>query len=423
MRHFGENLHYRQIKMSEKNVVRIPMKWGRIEREILTQNTIPELVDTNRLISWVKECNLADEALVTKYMNVIRPYHFSRLLFPILPDKDVCREAFAVFIEFVIVLYLCDDELEAKCNLNELEIVCSAYDFLDEKLKQCFPKIPSVEELRSFLPHVKKERLLALVVSLIDSVSRVVSPLLKYSVFPQESVFDFRCRFAHSLGYNLKGVLHEKKMLGGVSENKLLWRRIFEGAPITFLMYLEISSLSVTGSNKHIPIATEMYILSSLCCMVTNDVYSYHRECNEGLKVDNIISLWLHNKQIASVAEGVSRISRIVNSAVKYMLAKVKSMKSEYPNNFNVQTLTEFIALSSVGWLYMHDQGVPRYSDSPWRLNLVDIEESDINSWLAEKDPYADGVIDQFKYSNLDAKKFIDSLCEKTSVSEEQWND
>ena len=398
--------------MSCSKEVRIPEQWACLEKKILKEQPDKELVDIEQLIKWVSECEIGDKDIVQKYVKKINPYHFARFLYPILPNDNLCRETFKVFLHFVIAVYRCDDRMEVECDLNDMEKICSAYDQLDEQLCEIFPRIPTVPEIQTSLKFLSEAKLIAPVTLCMDFVNKVISVVLKYGSYSETDVFEFRRRLSNSVSIYLKAVESEKKMTAGDTENETLWRRIFGGGPLFLLLYVEISSFSLGKTSEHISTVTEMYVVSSLCCIITNDVYSYHRETTESLVYcDSVIKLWLRNKEISTIPEAIARIAKILNAIVQYMYEKVENVKSQYPNCPEVHVLYEYIAYATIGWMFMHDQSNHRYRDSPWRISLADVSQDDMQQWLADKDPYGVDTIKQFlEMSSSKAKKIIDAL-------------
>ncbi|CAB4016901.1 Hypothetical predicted protein [Paramuricea clavata] len=404
--------------MSCSNEVRIPSNWAFLEKEVLKEQPDPELVDIDGLIKWVVECEIADENMVRKYVKIVRPYYFARLLYPILPNNRLCREAFKIFLHFVIAVYRCDDRMETECDLNDMGKICNAYDKLDEQLCETFPKIPTVKEMQSSLKFLSEAKLIAPVTLCMDFVNKVTCAILTHGSVSEDVVFEFRRRLSNSVSIYLKAVKSEKNMTPEDSDNETLWRRIFGGGPLFLLLYVEISSFSLGKTKEFIPTITEMYVVSSLCCIITNDVYSYYRETTESLiYCDSIIKVWLHNKEITTIPEAIARITNILNATVKYMFEMGKNVKIQYPNSPEVHALFEYIAYATIGWMFMHDQGSHRYRDSPWRISLVDVKEIDLQQ---NKDSYGEDVLKTFlEMSNSKAKKIIDALRGVIAVRED----
>ena len=411
--------------MSCSKEVRIPSKWAFLAKEVLKEQPNEELVDIEKLIKWVGECEIGDKNIVQKYVKKIRPYYFARLLYPVLPNDHVCQETFKVFLHFVIAVYRCDDRMEVECDLDDMEKICSAYDHLDEQLCEIFPQIPTVSEIQSSLKFLSEAKLIAPVTLCMDFVNKVIAVILKGGNVSKEVVFEFRRRLSNSVSIYLKAVHSEKKMTAEDTENETLWRRIFGGGPLFLLLYVEISSFSLGKTKEHIPTVTEMYVISSLCCIITNDLYSYHRETSESLiYCDSVIKLWLQNKEISTMPEAIARITTILNATVQYMYEKVENVKVQYPNCPEVHTLYEYIGYATIGWMFMHDQGSHRYQDSPWRISFADVNENELQQWLANKDPYGVEMINQFlEMSSSKAKKINDALRGEIPVRGKLIND
>ena len=150
----------------------------------------------------------------------------------------------------------------------------------------------------------------------------------------------------------------------------------------------------------------EMYVVSSLLCIIVNDLYSIHRETTNAIPCDNVIEFWLRKKEITSMPEAIVRCTRIVNAVMQYTYDKVENVKTQYPENPEIHTLFLHIAHLTTGWIFYHDQG-DRYKDSPWRLSLADVKEDEVQQWLADKDSYGVYMLDQFLATNTKVKKSL----------------
>ena len=407
--------------MSCGKEVRIPSNWAKLEKEVLMEEPDEDLIAMDELIDWVIECEVGDEDFARNYVKKVKPYNFLRCLYPVLPNNYLCRAMFKTFLHFLIAVYRIDDVMEKNCTEDDMLKICNAYNMLDGQLCDTFPELPCINEIKHSLDYLGNRKLVSPVTMLMDFVNKVISLLLKHGNVSEDDVFEFRRRLSNTMSIYLQAVVSEKRMTAKDTENETLWRRIFGGGPLFLLMFVEISSFSVGKVKKHMPAITEMYVISSLCCIITNDVYSYHRETNDGLtECDSVIKLWLHKKEVSSVPEAVGKITRILNAIFTYMYEKVEKIKVKYPNSPELHRLLDYIAYATTGWIFIHDQASPRYEDSPWRLSLSDVEENELEGWLIKKDVYGWYVVQQYlEMPNTKAKTFIDALRGVITVREQ----
>ena len=389
--------------------VRVPSQWAALSKEILKEKVDPELLDIDGMIKWIVECDVADESTVRAYEKKIKPYHFVRLVFPIIPKDKLCFEACKIFLHYVVALYCYDDRLETECDRDDMEKVCNAYDSLDEKIDEMFPRIPTVKEMQCSLKYLSESKLIAPVVMGMDFVNKVTSSILKFGNYSEAVVLEFRRRFSNIIALYLRGVQMEKKISIKNMVNKI-WRRLFNAAPLSYEMYVEISSFSLGKVKEHIPTIVEMSVVSSLVSIFINDLYSYQREVQLP-DCDNLMIQWLNDKVISSMPEAVEKVTRILNASMQYMFEKVERVKLDYPNSPEAHVLYEYLAYTAVGWIYLHEKTNGRYKDSPWRISLTDVEDDKVQEWLACKDSYGFEIINQFlAKSNQTSKRIIDAL-------------
>ena len=399
--------------MSCSKEVRIPSDWAILQREVLKEEVDPELINVDELIKWAIECGIGDESVIRKYVKVLKPYHFGRCVYPVFPNNRLCREAFKVFAQFTVCIYVCDDLIENDCDLNDLEKMCSDYDNVDEKLCEMFPKVPTISDLKSLfelLPNARTNSSRAPIFLCMDFVNRVTALVLREGDVSEKAVFDFRRILSNTLSIAFKAVKSEKKMTEKDSENETLWRRIFNGAPMFGVVYTEISSFALGKTKEHAQTVVEMYVVNALCCILINDLYSLHRESADATVCDNVVKFWFRKKEITSMPEAVVRCTRILNTIIQYIYKKVENVKTQYPDSPEVHALFLHIAHYIIGWFFIHEYACGRYQDSPWRLTLVDLKEDEVDQWLAEKDSYGVNVLNQFLATNTKAKKIIDAL-------------
>ena len=398
--------------MSCSKEVRIPSDWATLQREVLKEEVDPELINVDELIKWVVECGIGDENVIRKYLKVLKPYHVGRCLYPVVPSNRLCREAFKVFMQFIIGFYVSDDFIEKECDVNNLEKMSSDYDKLDEKLCEIFPKIPTIKDLKSLfelLPNACTNSVRAPIFLCMDFVNRVTALVLREGDVSEKVVFDFRRFLSNTLSIYLKGVKSEK-MTEKDTENDVLWRRIFGAGTMFGMVYTEISSFAMGKTKEHAQTVMEMYVVNSLCGIVTNDLYSLYRESAEAIVCDNVVKFWLRKKEVASMPEAVVRCTRILNTIIQYVYEKVENVKTQYPDSPEIHALFLHIAHHIIGCFFVHEHACDRYQDSPWRLSLADVKEDEVDQWLAEKDSYGVYVLNQFIATNTKAKKIIDAL-------------
>lgn len=397
--------------MSHSKEVRIPSDWTFEKKEVLKEEIDPELLNVDELVKWFIETEAGDESIIRKYVKVIRPYYCGRYLYTNLPKNRLCREAFKAFTYSIIGLYLIDDMMEKECDASDMDKICSEYDKLDEKLCEIFPKVSTLQELKSLLKFLPSAKLRAPILTRMDLVNRVTALMLQDGNVSEKVVFNFRRLLSNTASLFLKGVKFETKTTVEATENEVLWSRITAGAPLVLAPYVEISSFAIGKIPKVLAhTVVEMYVVSSLLCVITNDLYSYHRETTNAIPCDNVITFWLRKKEIKCIPEAVVRCTRIFNAIMQYMYEKVENVKTQYPENPEIHTLFLNIAHLTTGWIYYHDQGCDRYKDSPWRLTLADVNEDEVQQWLADKDSYGVLMLDQFLATNAKAKKIVDAL-------------
>ena len=399
--------------MSCSKEVRIPSDWAILQREVLKEEVDPELINVDELIKWVIECGFGDENVIRKYLKVIKPYHFGRCCFPVVPNNRLCREAFKVFVQFIVGLYVSDDFLEKECDINDLKKISSDYNKLEEKVCEIFPKIPTIKDLKSLfelLPNARTNSVKAPIFLCMDFINRVAALVLREGDVSEKVVFDFRKFLSNTFSIYFNGVKAEKKMTEKDTENEVFWRRIFGGVPMFVGLYAEISSFAMGKTKEHAQTVIEMYLVNAFCCIVVNDLYSLYRESAEAIVCDNVVKFWLRKNEITSMPEAVVRCTRILNTIIQYTYKKVENVKTQYPDSPEVHALFLHIAHNITGWLFVHEYACDRYQDSPWRLSLADVKEDEVHQWLAEKDSYGVYVLNQFIATNTKAKKIIDAL-------------
>ena len=395
--------------MSCSKEVRIPSDWAFQQKEVLKEEIDLELYNVDGLVKWLIETEAGDESTIREYVKVIKPYRFGRCIYPIVPNNRLCRETFQVFMHSTIGLYLIDDMMEKECDHGEMEKICSEYDKLDEELCKIIPKIPALQDLKTLLKFLPR-KLRGPILTCMDMVNRVTAHLLRDGNSSEDVVFNFRRLLSNQMSIFLKGVQCEKKATVEITENEVLWSRITAGGPLILSPYVEISSSALGKTKEHSQTVVEMYVASSLLCIITNDLYSIHRETINAIPGDNVIGLWLRKKEITSLPEAVIRCTKIVNVIIQYMYKKVKNVKIQYPDNPEVHTLFLHIAQTAIGWIFFHEKASGRYQDSPWRLSLADVKEDEVEQWLEDKDSYGVGILNQFLATNAKAKKIIDAL-------------
>lgn len=200
-----------------------------------------ELNGVDGLILWMKECCGTEERLVRQNIVRVRPYHFFR---QIHPDKQICRDAFIVFVHYTAVIYITDDEMEKCYDSNEMEQICGAYDNISNTILEKLPEIPSFEQIKSSLQYLKETKLINMVTISINFVCRVSAVLLKYNA-PIDGVQDFSSRLFLWMSKYLKAVNNETHSIQGMSETKLLRRRLISGGATSFVIFSKIASLSI----------------------------------------------------------------------------------------------------------------------------------------------------------------------------------
>ena len=389
--------------------VRVPSQWAALSKEILKEKPDPELLDMDGMIKWITECDVADESTIRAYEKKIKPYHFTRLIFPIIPKDKLCFEACKIFLHYVVALYLYDDRLEIECDHDDMVKVCNAYDSLDEKIDEMFPQIPTVKEMQCSLKYLSESKLISPVVMGMDYVNKMISSILKFGNYSETTVLEFRRRFSNTIAIYLRGVQLEKRISPKNMVDKI-WRRLFNARALSYQLYVEISSFSLGKVKEHIPTISEMHVVSSLVCVFINDLYSYHREVQLP-DCDNVMKLWLNDKEISSMPEAVERVTRILNATMQYFFEKVQHVKLDYPNSPEAHLLYEYLAHTAVGWIYLHEKSNDRYKDSPWRISLTDVEDDEVQEWLECRDSYGFEILNQFlEKSNPTSNRIIDAL-------------
>ena len=391
--------------------VRVPSQWAALSKEILKEKEDPELLDMDGMIKWLSECDVCDESTTRAYKKKLNSYYFMRLLYPILPKDKLCLEAWKIFLHYSVAIFCFDDRLEMECDHNDMEKVCNAYESLNEQIDEMFPQVLTIKEMQSSLKFLSDSKLIASVVISVDFVNKVTSSIIKYGNYSEAVVLEFRRRLSNMVAQYFRSVQLERTILPRNAANKTLWRRIFNGGPLVFTPYVEISLFSLGKVKEHIPTINEMLVVSAFLCIVVNDLYSYYREENESVLSDNVVRQWLGDKEISSMPEAVKKVTRIANACMQYMFKKVQRVKLDYPNSPEAHVLYEYIAYTAVGGLFIHEQGCERYADSPWRMLLTDVEDDEVQEWLACKDSHGFEVLNQFlEKSNPKAKRIIDAL-------------
>ena len=214
--------------MSCSKEVRIPSDWAFLKKEVLKEEIDPELFNVDELVKWFIETEAGDETTIRKYVKVIGPYYFGRCIY-VVPKNRLCREAFKVFTYSIIGLYLIDDMMEKECDSSEMEKTCSEYDKLDEKLCEIFPKIPTLQDLKSLLKFQPSTKLRGPILTCMNLVNRVTALILKDGNVSEKVALDFRRLLSNTASLFLKGVKFEKQTSTESTENEILWSRITAG--------------------------------------------------------------------------------------------------------------------------------------------------------------------------------------------------
>ena len=89
--------------------------------------------------------------------------------------------------------------------------------------------------------------------------------------------------------------------------------------------------------------------------MTNHLLYSNHRETSEAQlsDCDSVTKQWPNDKEISSMPEAVEEVTRIVNAFVQCMFETVQRVKLDYPNFSEAHILYEYIAYTTVDWMFM----------------------------------------------------------------------
>ena len=292
--------------MSCSKEVRYPSNWLKVQWDAYVKPIDESLVGLEELTKWIVEIGVADEITVRKYVESTNPFGCVRSFYPIFPYTKTWRGLFKIMVQFTVALFILDDIFELDSNLNDMKKICNAYDQLDKKLREIFPKVASVKELQHYLPSLVDKSIISYVTILMDYVNRCARVLLQDGSLSQDAIFDYRNRISNTLSLALQGVLWEKVRTTQDTQNELLWKRVFTGAGVLLVPILESSSHSLGKIKEHIPAISQLYVLQGLYCVLLNDIYSYYREEKHGRNAnENLIKFWLEKKETTNVPESV----------------------------------------------------------------------------------------------------------------------
>ena len=399
-------------KMSCDNIVRVPSKWTVPHKQMLVEKEDQELIGQDDLLSWVNESCLTTEEGAKIVFKKINAYFYLRCLYPILPDDPTSLKIFQLNLHFLVLGYIIDDKIE-NYNKNEINELIIGHNNLEKQLSETFPKFLSISEMKQSpaLSNIKNDFSKSAIATIVDYVNKSALILIEGGEIAEHKVVNYRKRLSNNVTVYLDAILSKTKTGCEISENEMLWRRCFDALALGVYMSTEVFS-DILVKDHALPISEsyKLYFLSILFCVVINDLYSYERDKMD--HTDSIIKVWFKQKNVTDMATATSKIAKILDTIIQEMYLLVEEGKAKYSE---LSEWFERVATMTVGWIYIHQTVVPRYTSSPFQVTLVEIQEKMISNWLLEKDVYGESVIQEFlgsltnpgqKYHNV-----IDLLC------------
>lgn len=387
--------------MSCSKEVRAPRKWVQRQREMQKVKVDDNLISMDELIELVVECGLCDEASVKKMYERTNTYQFMWTLIPTVPSDQWQFEIFKTSLHFLCALFLVDDAVESYSE-KQMKEMSDAYDMLEKQVCEKFPCFPSINEMKQSLKHLNNPFDIASITFCMHYVNKIASVLVNEGSTPQNVVYNFRRRTSNAISISFQAVLIKAKLGSNVTGDEMLWRRVYDGLVILFYQFGELVLGLTKNTEKYMTVITELRLLGCLYCIVINDLYSYHRD--KLVSSDNIIKTWLLGKVVSNLSEASSRCCEILDAVMQYMHERVERIRQSYPGCPELEALLETTVYTTVGWIFAHTAVVPRYSESPLKVHLVEVEESELHTWFCEKNHYGRSVIQKFLKAVNDEK-------------------
>ena len=366
--------------------IHVPSEWAKF---VKLEQRDEELMGMDELINWALECGICSEDVVKKYCINVRPYFGMRALYPFVPDNPFCRELFKIFVHFMVLLFIADDTMELLSE-DELLNISAGFARLDDLSRNSFPEIPTVEEMKKTINQSSTPDIIGKTVLLADIPNKLVSVFIKHDIYPLDIVYDTRLRASNIISIAIQAVLAGKNKRKSGTLLETLWRRAFDSCTLPFHMLGEVFSGALGKTKQHFRVITELSMCSSFYCVVINDMYSYHLECDGAF--ENVFKAILAERE-GNIVEAVEKNAQIADAILKYMYEKMQETINQCPNSAELRSLFQCIAQSALGWFRMHQIITPRYEKSALKFTLVEVPKGQFPMRLSEKDNYGDRIV------------------------------
>ena len=390
--------------------LRVPKQWLKYHDDIVKEPVDPKLFSEDELCVWLKDLDLChNKSVIAKYVQTTKPYHLMRHQIVLLPRNALCEKIFTLWTNTIIALFIGDDFLEM-LNKAEMGEICDAFQLLDEHIRDQFPQIPTIAEMKQFLMQQKvKEKFIPHIIYFQDFSNNVVKCMLENGSSSKEDVKDFWRRLVVMIAFYYEGVEDEVKSSVGVYADDV-WKRSLSSAAMIWMIAQEITSEVIGKTTVHAPLLNELYFLGTFYSMVVNDIYSYKREMLLDATVCNLFQTFTVSKVVPGESEAAQKCVDILNEVVKVMYQKVEKVKQENAGDQDLCKLFDNIGMATVGWYYFHHHS-PRYDDSIWRLSIVPVEDDELKEWrqCTDKDPIEEVMALLIKYCEK-AKRISDAI-------------
>ena len=364
--------------------MRVPQEWSKYHTDIVNESVDPELFSEDEVFSWLDELDLShNKSEVAKHVQNVRPYHFTRHQVVLLPNNALSRQLFKLWAKMEVALFISDDVLE---RLSEVEMhqICNAIQLLDDQTREQFPRFLTIAEMKqSLLQQNVDEKFIPHIIYLLDFANNAAKSIIDQGDFSKEDVNDYWRRLVVIISHYYQGVEMEVKH-DACSYSEDVWTRLLSGGSMASLHAQEIMAGSVIKNTEHVSLLNQLYFLSTVFCMVVNDMYSKKREIRSHVNTFNIVKI-IRGKEVSAESDAVIKCVEILNAAVKTMYQTIEKAKQKNPANQDLWKLLDNIGMATVGWYYFHHYS-PRYDDSLWRLSIVDVGNDELEEWRKGND-------------------------------------
>ena len=390
--------------------IRVPREWTKFMKEATTAPLDKELLGLQEMIDWAAECELCDEELVKIYCKKFRPYFFIRSIYPVIPDDTLSRELFKVFVHFVLLVYVADDQMELQSE-EEGRNMCVGFAQLDDRSRESFPEFPTVQEMKKIVRQMSTPSIVGPTVFYGDFVNKMVSILLKDGNYSHDVVYDFRLRASNMISMYIQSVATEKFKKKSETVLKNYWRRIFGGCILPFHLLADVYSGALGMIKQHVGVITDIYLYSTMFCVAVNDFVSYPRE-KDGI-CDNIFRAILAEQEEKNISGAAEKLAQNAEAILKRAYEKIQEYLKQHPGIPELRSLFDYLGRCTAGWLWLHCFVVSRYVESSFKFTLVEVDDEHLSIWLSEKSNDGDGVIKDFleMANQRRADVIMDALC------------